>query len=145
MRFVGLLSVLYKKGNAMVSENIGEIVISPRVLEVITGIATTQVEGVHSLHNKKMGDSFNKASLGKGVYLHTEEDATVTADIHVFLQYGINVPAVSMAIQKAVKSAVYDMAEVKIAAVNIHVEGIVPEKTPKPDMKSLFDEDFLDD
>ncbi|MBW1570118.1 Asp23/Gls24 family envelope stress response protein, partial [Streptococcus sp. SPC0] len=26
-----------------------------------------------------------------------------------------------------------------------HVEGIVPEKTPKPDLKSLFDEDFLDD
>ena len=50
-----------------------------------------------------------------------------------------------MAIQQAVKSAVYDMAEVVIAEVNIHVEGIVPEKTPKPDMKSLFNEDFLDD
>jgi uncharacterized alkaline shock family protein YloU len=37
------------------------------------------------------------------------------------------------------------MAEVKISSVNIHVEGIVPEKTPKPDLKSLFDEDFLDD
>lgn len=37
----------------MLSENIGEIVISPRVLEVITGIAATQVEGVYSLHNKK--------------------------------------------------------------------------------------------
>ena len=50
-----------------------------------------------------------------------------------------------MAIQKAVKSAVYDMAEVTISAVNIHVEGIVPEKTPKPELKSLFDEDFLND
>ncbi len=37
------------------------------------------------------------------------------------------------------------MAEVTISTVNIHVEGIVPEKMPKPDMKSLFDEDFLDD
>ncbi|TQC25140.1 Asp23/Gls24 family envelope stress response protein, partial [Streptococcus agalactiae] len=62
-----------------------------------------------------------------------------------YLQYGVNVPAVSIAIQQAVKTAVYDMAEVKISSVNIHVEGIVPEKTPKPDLKSLFDEDFLDD
>lgn len=129
----------------MFSENIGEIVISPRVLEVITGIAATQVEGVYSLHNKKMSDSFNKASLGKGVYLRTEEDGSVHADIYVYLQYGVKVPTVSIAIQRAVKSAVYDMAEVTISSVNIHVEGIVPEKTPKPDLKSLFEEDFLDD
>ncbi|HEO2871967.1 TPA: Asp23/Gls24 family envelope stress response protein [Streptococcus agalactiae] len=129
----------------MTTENLGEIVISPRVLEVITGIAATKVDGVHSLRNKAVTDSLSKKSLGRGVYLKNEEDATVAADIYVYLQYGVNVPAVSIAIQQAVKTAVYDMAEVKISSVNIHVEGIVPEKTPKPDLKSLFDEDFLDD
>lgn len=129
----------------MTTENLGEIVISPRVLEVITGIAATKVDGVHSLRNKAVTDSLSKKSLGRGVYLKNEEDDTVAADICVYLQYGVNVPAVSIAIQQAVKTAVYDMAEVKISSVNIHVEGIVPEKTPKPDLKSLFDEDFLDD
>lgn len=129
----------------MTTENIGDIVISPRVLEVITGIAATKVDDVHSLRNKAVTDSFSKTVLGKGVYLKTEEDGTVNADIYVYLQYGVNVPAVSIAIQKAVKAAVYDMAEVTISSVNIHVEGIVPEKTPKPDLKALFDEDFLDD
>ncbi|HFU6774589.1 TPA: Asp23/Gls24 family envelope stress response protein [Streptococcus agalactiae] len=129
----------------MTTENLGEIVISPRVLEVITGIAATKVDGVHSLRNKAVTDSLSKKSLGRGVYLKNEEDDTVAADIYVYLQYGVNVPAVSIAIQQAVKTAVYDMAEVKIFSVNIHVEGIVPEKTPKPDLKSLFDEDFLDD
>lgn len=129
----------------MTTENLGEIVISPRVLEVITGIAATKVDGVHSLRNKAVTDSLSKKSLGRGVYLKNEEDDTVAADIYVYLQYGVNVPAVSIAIQQAVKTAVYDMAEVKISSVNIHVEGIVPEKTPKPDLKLLFDEDFLDD
>lgn len=129
----------------MTTENLGEIVISPRVLEVITGIAATKVDGVHSLRNKAVTDSLSKKSLGRGVYLKNEEDDTVAADIYVYLQYGVNVPAVSIAIQQAVKTAVYDMTEVKISSVNIHVEGIVPEKTPKPDLKSLFDEDFLDD
>ncbi|HFV2541225.1 TPA: Asp23/Gls24 family envelope stress response protein [Streptococcus agalactiae] len=129
----------------MTTENLGEIVISPRVLEVITGIAATKVDGVHSLRNKAVTDSLSKKSLGRGVYLKNEEDDTVAADIYVYLQYGVNVPAVSIAIQQAVKTAVYDTAEVKISSVNIHVEGIVPEKTPKPDLKSLFDEDFLDD
>lgn len=129
----------------MTNKNIGEIVISPRVLEVITGIATAKVDGVHSLHNKTVADGLSKTTLGKGVYLRTDEDGTVNADIYVYLQYGVNVPAVSIAIQQAVKAAVFDMAEVTITAVNVHVVGIVPEKTPKPDLKALFDEDFLDD
>lgn len=124
---------------------VGEIVIAPRVLEVITGIAATKVEGVHSLHNKKVADSFSKTSLGRGVYIDTLEDETLVVDLYVYLQYGVNVPAVSIAIQKAVKSAIGDMAELVVAAVNVHVVGIVPDKTPKPDLKSLFDEDFLDD
>lgn len=123
----------------------GEIVIAPRVLEVITGIAATKVDGVHSLHNKKVADSFSKTNLGRGVYLKSQEDETLVVDLYVYLQYGVNVPAVSIAIQKAVKSAISDMAELDVAAVNVHVVGIVPDKTPKPDLKSLFDEDFLDD
>ena len=114
-------------------------------MEVITGIATAKVDGVHSLHNKTVADGLSKTTLGKGVYLRTDEDGTVNADIYVYLQYGVNVPAVSIAIQQAVKAAVFDMAEVSITAVNVHVVGIVPEKTPKPDLKALFDEDFLDD
>ena len=66
-------------------------------------------------------------------------------DIYLYLEYGVKVPKVAMAIQKAVKDAVYNMADVELDVVNIHVTGIVPDKTPKPDLKDLFDEDFLND
>ena len=49
----------------MTTENIGEIVIAPRVLEVITGIAATKVEGVYALQNKNVTDSLSKTSLGR--------------------------------------------------------------------------------
>ncbi|MFI3059299.1 Asp23/Gls24 family envelope stress response protein [Streptococcus suis] len=129
----------------MTTEYQGEIVIAPRVLEVITGIAAAKVEGVHSLHNKRVADTWSKSSLNKGVYLQTDEEGQVTADIYVYLEYGVNVPAVSMDIQRAVKTAVYNYAEVQVVAVNIHVSGIVPDKTPKPALKDLFGEDFLDE
>ena len=87
----------------MTTENIGEIVIAPRVLEVITGIAATKVEGVYALQNKNVTDSLSKTSLGRGVYLRTEEDGTVNADIYVSLQYGVNVPAVSIEFKKLLK------------------------------------------
>ena len=129
----------------MAAEQLGEIVIAPRVLEKIIAIATAKVEGVYSFANKSMSDSLSMRSLGRGVSLYTDETGDVTVDIYLYLEYGISVPTVAVAIQKAVKSAVFDMAEVELSAVNIHVAGIVPEKAPKPDLKDLFDEDFLND
>ena len=124
----------------MATEQFGDIVIAPRVLEKIIAIATAKVEGVYSLENKSVSDSLSKRSLGRGVYLHTEEDGQVSVDIYLYLEYGV-----AVAIQKAVKSAVYDMADVTLDAVNIHVVGIATEKSPKPDLKDLFNEDFLND
>ena len=129
----------------MTVEYQGEIVIAPRVLEVITGIAAAKVDGVHSLQNKRVADSWSKTSLNKGIYLETDEEGRVTADIYVYLEYGVNVPAVSMDIQRAVKTAVLNYADVQVDAVNIHVNGIVPDKTPKPALKDLLGDDFLDE
>ena len=57
----------------MAAEQLGEIVIAPRVLEKIIAIATAKVEGVYSFANKSMSDSLSMRSLGRGVSLHTDE------------------------------------------------------------------------
>ena len=129
----------------MATEQYGEIVIAPRVLEKITAIATAKVDGVHSLENKSVSDSLSKRALGRGVYLRTQEDGQISVDIYLYLEYGVAVPKVAVAIQKAVKTAVYNMADVTLDDVNIHVVGIVTEKAAKPDLKDLFNEDFLND
>ncbi|MTQ42130.1 MULTISPECIES: Asp23/Gls24 family envelope stress response protein [unclassified Streptococcus] len=129
----------------MATEQYGEIVIAPRVLEKIIAIATAKVEGVHSLENKSVSDSLSKRALGRGVYLRTQEDGQISVDIYLYLEYGVAVPKVAVAIQKAVKTAVYNMADVTLDDVNIHVVGIVTEKAAKPDLKDLFNEDFLND
>ena len=129
----------------MATEQYGEIVIAPRVLEKIIAIATAKVDGVHSLENKSVSDSLSKRALGRGVYLRTQEDGQISVDICLYLEYGVAVPKVAVAIQKAVKTAVYNMADVTLDDVNIHVVGIVTEKAAKPDLKDLFNEDFLND
>ncbi|MFS9102524.1 Asp23/Gls24 family envelope stress response protein [Streptococcus australis] len=129
----------------MATEQYGEIVIAPRVLEKIIAIATAKVDGVHSLENKSVSDSLSKRALGRGVYLRTQEDGQISVDIYLYLEYGVAVPKVAVAIQKAVKTAVYNMADVTLDDVNIHVVGIVTEKAAKSDLKDLFNEDFLND
>lgn len=115
-----------------IEEQLGEIVIAPRVLEKIIAIATAKVDGVHSFSNKSVSDTLSKLSLGRGVYLKESEEELI-ADIYLYLEYGVKVPKVAMAIQKAVKDAVRNMADVELNAVNIHVAGIAPDKTPKPE------------
>ena len=129
----------------MATEEYGEIVIAPSVLEKIIAIATAKVDGVHSLENKSVSDSLSKRALGRGVYLRTQEDGQISVDIYLYLEYGVAVPKVAVAIQKAVKTAVYNMADVTLDDVNIHVVGTVTEKAAKPDLKDLFNEDFLND
>ena len=129
----------------MATEQYGEIVIAPRVLEKIIAIATAKVDGVHSLEHKSVSDSLSKRALGRGVYLRTQEDGQIAVDIYLYLEYVVAVPKVAVAIQKAVKTAVYNMADVTLDDVNIHVVGIVTEKAAKPDLKDLFNEDFLND
>ena len=129
----------------MATEQYGEIVIAPRVLEKIIAIATAKVDGVHSLENKSVSDSLSKRALGRGVYLRTQEEGQISVDIYLYLEYGVAVPKVAVAIQRAVKTAVYNMADVTLDDVNIHVVGIVTEKAAKPDLKDLFNEDFLND
>lgn len=127
-----------------IEEQLGDIVIAPRVLEKIIAIATAKVDGVHSFSNSSVSDTLTKLTLGRGVYLK-EVDGELTTDIYLYLQYGVSVPSTAIAIQKAVKDSVRDMADVELAAVNIHVAGIVPDKTPKPNLEDLFNEDFLND
>lgn len=126
--------------------NLGEVVISPKVIETIVNITSSNIDGVYSLRNKHISDILGKKAEGRGVYIEQDEDDNVSADIYVFLNYGVNVPAVAIQIQNDVKEAVFNMTGVEIADINIHVSAIVPEKTPKPKKIDLFDGgDFLDE
>ena len=125
-------------------EDIGEIVIAPEVLEVIIGIASSKVEGVYSLRGKNVLDSIGKKSEGHGVYISTDDDGQLSADVYVYLVAGAHIPDVAQRIQKDVKEAVRNSTEIDIDAVNIHVMGVTPEATEKPAFDDLFKEGFFD-
>ena len=119
------------------SEELGDIVIAPEVLEVIIGITTAKIDGVHALRNKRFSDRLGKKNEGRGVYIDSKDDK-VAVDIYVYLTYGVSLPAVATKIQKEVKEAVAQATEI------IHVVGIMTEKQPKPALEDLFDEGFFD-
>lgn len=125
------------------NDQLGHIKIAPEVVEVILGIAANQVEGVHQMRgtlSSSINALFGRANHGKGVTL-TVTEGKVYADVYVYLEYGVSVPKVALAMQETLKEQLLFMTDLQLAEVNIHVVGVVPEKIAQMiDPENLFDE-----
>jgi len=111
---------------------LGKIEIAPNVLEIIAGVATSQIDGVNRMRgsfstsvNELLG---RRKEHGKGVNL-TYANEELTVDVYVYLNYGVSVPKVALEIQSQVEQQLLFMTGLKITEVNVHVQGVIPEKT----------------
>lgn len=109
----------------------GEIEVAPEVLEVIAGIAANEVEGVYAMQGKLSSgvqELFGRVDHTKGVHLTSDDDG-LKVDVFCYLKYGAQVPKVAAEIQKGIKEQIEHMTDIKLSEVNIHVAGIIPEKS----------------
>ncbi|MFS0575148.1 Asp23/Gls24 family envelope stress response protein [Sporosarcina sp. 179-K 3D1 HS] len=109
---------------------LGRVQLAPEVLEVIIGIATTEVEGVASTTGNfasGVAEKFGKVNHGKGV--KTEwTDAGLIVDVYCIVEYGYSIPTVATEIQKQIRDALFHMTSLETKEVNIHITGIQFEK-----------------
>lgn len=119
----------------------GEIVIAPEVIEVIIGIAASKVEGVYGMRGNlatNMNEWFGRSVHGKGISLNNDEDG-LKVDIFCYLNYGVVVPKVALEIQEKVKQQVLFMTDIHLKEVNIHIMGMIPEKTVPNKLDEILD------
>ena len=105
-----------------------QIKIDLQVLEVILGISAQKVDGVAGMcGGLKSGLSrvFGREDRGKGVAVSVDEDGELTADVYVYLKYGINLPAVAGKIQEALKQQLTQMTDMNLKSIDVHVVGLV--------------------
>ncbi|CCK84005.1 Alkaline shock protein [Lactobacillus equicursoris DSM 19284 = JCM 14600 = CIP 110162] len=110
------------------SEDGDQIKIDLRVLEVILGISAQKVDGVAGMRGGlKSGFNrvFGREDRGKGVDVSVDEDSQLTADVYVYLKYGVNVPAVAGKVQAALQQQLTQMTDMNLKAINVHVVGLV--------------------
>lgn len=124
--------------------SLGDIKIAPEVIEIIVGIAANQIDGVYSMRGtiaKNLTELFGrKKSLGKGVKLDLAGDQ-LNIDVFVYLDYGVSVPKVALMMQEKIKQQLLFMTGLEIIEVNVHVEGVIPEKeVDKLNTDDLFSE-----
>lgn len=110
----------------------GKIEIAPEVIEVIAGIAASEVEGIAGMRgNFAAGvvERLGKKNHGKGVKVELAESG-IKIDVYCLVKFGMSIPAVAGKVQENIRQALLDMTALDPEEVNIHVVGVQFE-TPK--------------
>lgn len=104
----------------------GKVEIAPEVIEVIAGIAASEVEGVAQMRgNFATGvvERLGKKNHGKGVKVELTDDG-VKVDVYCVMKFGISIPTVAGKVQDNIRQALLNMTALEVEEVNIHVVGI---------------------
>ena len=116
--------------NEIKTENEG-IKISDDVVAVIAGVAVSEVQGVADMAGGFAGGISEvlsgKKNLSKGIKVDSDEKE-VKIDVNIIVEYGSRIPDVAFEIQNRVKKSVENMTGLKVAEVNVHVQGVKTER-----------------
>ena len=106
----------------------GEIQISSEVFTTITGAVATSCFGVKGMAARSKKDGLvhllRSESMAKGVRVIFEEDDTVSIELHIIVDAGVNLTAVSSSIMSEVRYAVGNMTGAQVRAVDVYVDSM---------------------
>ena len=108
--------------------DLGEIRISSDVFTAITGSAATNCYGVKGMAVRSKTDGLvhllKRESMAKGVKVYYNEDGTVSIELHIIVDAGVNLTAVSSSIMSEVRYAVGQMTGAQVRAVDVYVDSM---------------------
>ncbi|MCC2258173.1 Asp23/Gls24 family envelope stress response protein [Intestinimonas aquisgranensis] len=107
----------------------GVITISPDVFTNITGAAATNCYGVKGMAVRSKTDGLvhllRRESMAKGVKVRFNDDDTVSIELHIIVDNGVNLTAVSHSIMSEVRYIVEKVTGVKVKSVDVCVDSMV--------------------
>ena len=107
----------------------GIITISSDVFTNLTGAAATNCYGVKGMAIRSATDGLvhllRRESMAKGVKVTTNEDSTISLELHISVENGVNLMAISRAIMERVKYDVSRTTGVEVKNVDVFVDSMV--------------------
>lgn len=106
----------------------GHISISGEVFTAITGGAATNCYGVKGMAVRSKTDGLvhllKRESMAKGVKVYYNEDNTVSIELHIIVENGVNLTAVSRSIMSEVRYVVSKTTGVEVKSVDVFVDSM---------------------
>ena len=107
----------------------GSVNISTSVYTEIVGTAVSNCFGVKGMAARSLTDGvyhvLRKESANKGVLVHFHEDDTISVDLHIIVDNGVNLNAVGESIISEVRYKVNKSTGTTVRAVNVYVDSMM--------------------
>ena len=107
----------------------GSVCVSTSVYTDIAGTATSNCFGVKGMAARSVSDGvyhlLRKESMAKGVRVEFHEDDTISIDLHIMVDNGVNLGAVGASIISEVRYVVNKCTGTQVRAVNVYVDSMM--------------------
>ena len=106
----------------------GKVVVGSNVYTDIAGTAATNCFGVKGMAARSVKDGvyhlLRKESASKGVKVEFHDDDTISIDLHIMVDHGVNLNAVGSSIISEVRYVVESTTGTKVRAVNVYMDSM---------------------
>ena len=107
----------------------GSVCIEPGVYTEIVGTAASNCFGVKGMAARSVKDGvyhlLRKESVGKGVNVEFHEDGSISVDLHIVVDNGVNLNAVGASIISEVRYVVTKCTGTQVRAVNVYIDSMM--------------------
>ena len=106
----------------------GTVNVSTSVYTEIVGTAVSNCFGVMGMAARSVTDGvyhlLRKESVGKGVLVNFNEDGSISVDLHIIVDNGVNLNAVGASIISEVRYVVTQHTGTEVRAVNVYIDSM---------------------
>ena len=107
----------------------GSVCVSTNVYTDIAGTAASNCFGVKGMAARSVTDGvyhlLRKESASKGVRVEFHEDDTISIELHIMVDSGVNLNAVGSSIISEVRHQVKKCTGTEVRAVNVYVDSMM--------------------
>ena len=107
----------------------GSVNISTSVYTDIAGTAASNCFGVKGMAARSVTDGvyhlLRKESMSKGVRVEFHEDDSISIDLHIIVDNGVNLTAVGNSIISEVRYVVNKCTDTQVRAVNVFIDSMM--------------------
>ena len=106
----------------------GNVNVSTNVYNDIAGTAATNCFGVKGMAARSVKDGvyrlLRKEAAGRGVRIHFHDHQSISIDLHIMVDAGVNLSAVAGSIISEVRYVVTRYTNTRIRSVNVFIDSI---------------------
>ena len=107
----------------------GSVNVSTNVYSDIAGTAASNCFGVKGMAARSVSDGvyhlLRKESMSKGVRVEFHEDNTISIDLHIIVDNGVNLNAVGASIISEVRYVVTKCTGTEVRDVNVYIDSMM--------------------